>query len=1303
MSSESFKDREAGLIRLLTETAAARARTEAELAARLAEESAATDAEHRRLVSDAAHGFGEEFRGLEAQQQRELAAFDADAAQKAAALAAEHEARERALEAKAVALKKRTEREHQDAKWLAETMIEPGEIKLKEAAETWERTVETMRKEAAALYESYAAAYAVRSREPLAISAVPVEVIAAGPQAAHEIAAASLKNLTEGLPGFRNAADPLTGQPGVCAVAGLIAALAAAGGAIAGGLGTGIAAGAGVGAAGLAVVVCQVIAKIKRRDLPTRLAAAREDFGRIETLRPVILERAQLERSEGSVWLRKRRDDEIAKANEAYRIGMRTVEKMQKIELVELRAANAAKREQDAAASAAARQKLATEWKNRIREITGGRDEVVTEADNRRDARRKAMEDDRQRTIASEKARWDEQLGRAWAALEAIRADAADSSREDEERLKTGGAAPRGVRFGTLRVDVTAMPGGKPDGKNFVLPGVSELEIPVMLDLAGTGGLLVFAGDKAAESGDARLRVLELVRSLMARVLLTLPPGKARFTIFDPIGLGQNFAGFMHLADTDPLLVSGRIWTETKDIEQRLADLTEHMETVIQKYLRDEFPAIQDYNIAAGEVAEPYRFLILADFPTNISEQAAKRLASIVNSGARCGVFTIIAAGARDRVALKGPLADLEKACFTLTRRGEGFAADTDPFKLWPLEVDPPMSEAELTGVIKTVGERAKDSSRVRVPFTMINPEPGREWSLSSAQDLSIPLGRAGAKRIQNLVFGRGTAQHGLIAGRTGSGKSTLLHVIVTNAALWFGPDQLELYLIDFKKGVEFKAYANAALPHARVIAIESEREFGLSVLKRLDEELSRRGELLRNAGVQDLAAYRRANGEQSLPRVLLVIDEFQELFTQDDRIASDAALLLDRLVRQGRAFGVHVLLGSQTLGGAFSIARSTIGQMAVRIALQCSEADSYLILSEDNAAARLLTRPGEAIYNDASGMSEGNSPFQIAWLEDEERAAKLGMVTAEARRRGAKTARCVVFEGNQPADVRSNVALVGSGEGSREATRDSGLPIWLGEPLAIKPPAGITLRRESGANLLMIGNDADAMAGMIGAALMSAGSWSVAGTERPLVRLVMAGAPDEVAVELLPEIARRIDAEVKLYTTREAASAVKETAAMLDEGERELAARPVLLVIWGMQRCRDLRRADDFDFSSSGDGEESPSKALGRVLVEGPPQGVHTIAWCDTLTNAERTLDRAAIREFGARVATQMSASDSTTLIDSPAASELGRFRALLNVVDAGLTEKFRPYRPVDRAWLAATFGTQPEADPRDPIASGQ
>ena len=108
------------------------------------------------------------------------------------------------------------------------------------------------------------------------------------------------------------------------------------------------------------------------------------------------------------------------------------------------------------------------------------------------------------------------------------------------------------------------------------------------------------------------------------------------------------------------------------------------------------------------------------------------------------------------------------------------------------------------------------------------------------------------------------------------------------------------------------------------MVAIESEREFGLSVLQRLDAELRTAATCSASAACRTSTATARRRPDARLPRILLIIDEFQELFVEDDRIAQEVALLLDRLVRQGRAFGIHVLLGSQTLGGAYSLARST-------------------------------------------------------------------------------------------------------------------------------------------------------------------------------------------------------------------------------------------------------------------------------------------------------------------------------------------------------------------------------------------
>jgi DNA segregation ATPase FtsK/SpoIIIE, S-DNA-T family len=112
-------------------------------------------------------------------------------------------------------------------------------------------------------------------------------------------------------------------------------------------------------------------------------------------------------------------------------------------------------------------------------------------------------------------------------------------------------------------------------------------------------------------------------------------------------------------------------------------------------------------------------------------------------------------------------------------------------------------------GISARVGESSKDSTRVEVPFEQIAPADAEIWTEETTEELRVPIGRTGATKLQYLEIGKGTRQHALIAGKTGSGKSTLFHVIITNLALWCSPEQVEFYLVDFKKGVEFKCYAS--------------------------------------------------------------------------------------------------------------------------------------------------------------------------------------------------------------------------------------------------------------------------------------------------------------------------------------------------------------------------------------------------------------------------------------------------------------------------------------------------------------
>ena len=648
----------------------------------------------------------------------------------------------------------------------------------------------------------------------------------------------------------------------------------------------------------------------------------------------------------------------------------------------------------------------------------------------------------------------------------------------------------RAALFGQLDVDIAKLCEGLPRLPGLALPGPAQFSLPLCLAYPEQGSILI------ESAGTGQPQAIQVLNDLVLRLLSSAPPGRLNFTIIDPVGLGQNFAGVMHLADFEEQIINSRIWTQSGQIDQKLTDLNEHMEKVIQMYLRNEYNTIAEYNEQAGVIAEKYYFLVVADFPANFTETAAKRLLSIATTGARCGVYTLIHWDRRLPLPQDFIPDELRKSSVTVTFQGSSILIDGQPETGVGLQLEEPPSADVATELIQRIGRFSRDSSRVEVPFEQVAPSETEIWTEETSGELTVPVGRTGATKLQYLAIGKGTRQHALVAGKTGSGKSTLFHVMITNLALWCGPEQVEFYLVDFKKGVEFKCYAAKRLPHARVVAIESDREFALSVLQRVDDELRRRGELFRQLGVQDVAGYKRAGGTEPIPRTLLLIDEFQEFFVEDDRIGQTASLLLDRLVRQGRAFGIHVVLGSQTLGGAYTVARTTLGQMAIRIALQCNEADAYLIMDENNPAPRLLSRPGEGIYNDMAGALEGNSPFQVVWLPEEVRDSYLSRVRARADRLGNRYPGPIVFEGNIPADVRENPLL-------REILEAASLKpattarVWLGAPNSIKGPTEAAFRRQSGNNLLIVGQRDETVLALFSVALVALAAQYAPGSAR--------------------------------------------------------------------------------------------------------------------------------------------------------------------------------------------------------------
>jgi DNA segregation ATPase FtsK/SpoIIIE, S-DNA-T family len=827
---------------------------------------------------------------------------------------------------------------------------------------------------------------------------------------------------------------------------------------------------------------------------------------------------------------------------------------------------------------------------------------------------------------------------------------------------------PRWTRIGTWSVKL----------------GTDRVDSPALVPLIGGQNLLIEAG------GEAKKAAADAVRSVLLRLLATLDPGKLRFLFIDPVGLGQNVAGFLHLMDVNENLTSGKPWTEPNHIEHQLLEITDHMERVIQRFFRGSEQSMEEYNRTAGEIAEPYRLVTVLNFPANFTEAAARRLVSIATHGPRCGVYVV---GTLDRDIAPphgfNP-ADLRSAAHLIVEQQGNFR--------WPaanmasavqLDLDQPPQADAFKLIVTSVGERARDL-RVEVPFERVAILADDQWKSSTAGGIATPIGKAGNKLLEfRLGHDQEQVHQALVAGRPGSGKSNLLHVLVTNLALQYGPDELELYLIDMKKGVEFKVYADFPLPQVRVLAIGSEREFALSVLQRLDDEMELRGRTFTRAGTNDLPSYRRIRGEK-LARILLIIDEFQELFAEEDALSSRAANLLERLVRLGRGFGIHLVLASQTLAShTKTLPRSTIGLIKLRIAFDCSEADSRMILSDENRAASTLSRAGEAIYNSAGGVpGKGNETlFQTAYLSHERRKEFARHIGSLAGVHGVDGRDSVVFEHDRSVRLEEARAI-------RELTAVSQWPeppaaprIWLGEPVAIQPSTHAPLRRQPGSNLLIMGRDEES-----GVALLASAVVSLAGQLRPgsaevfILKLVTA---DSDWAGIGSRLKQELPLEILEIPPRTIADAIDRIHRALERRAEEDSAwtPPIFLVIPGLHRARDLHR-DDTGYSSSESDGSHPARQLQRIVRDGPELGIHVLAWCDTWANFSRVGDRGILRAFDLRVALPMTNEDSNALLDDHVASRLGPNRAYFVDLQQGTDlQKFRPFAMPDADWMTA-FG---------------
>ncbi|ADD41302.1 FtsK/SpoIIIE domain-containing protein [Stackebrandtia nassauensis] len=658
--------------------------------------------------------------------------------------------------------------------------------------------------------------------------------------------------------------------------------------------------------------------------------------------------------------------------------------------------------------------------------------------------------------------------------------------------------------------------------------------------------------------------------SVLLRAIGCAEPGACRLTVYDPERLGGSLAGFAPLAPAGLLSFVG-----PHGLSDMLDEHVEHIRRINATVLAGDHASLRELAETTGRRPEPWRLLVLlgAEMDDWTKDQRAQ-LTRIRRTGVACGVHLIVVGtdAADDANTLS-----LDTTSTTLAGQA-------------PVRLDPAPPSALITGTCRRIAEVYAAGPQ---PTRLSDLIPETLWTKSSACELSVPLGEGSDGRLADIVLGD-NPPHALIGGPSGSGKTNLIYSWLGALTARYHPDELALYMLDFKEGVSFARFAGGRrdpswLPHVRLVGvnINDDREFGLALLRYLRQELRRRAEAAKRHEATKLEELRAVDPQGRWPRIMAVIDEFQVLLDGRDSVAAEAVALLEDLARRGRSQGIHLVLASQDVAGIEALwgRPSLIAQFTLRIALP----KARRLLAEANNLAEEIPRY-HAVVNSDSGVTQANRVVRLPNASD--RAVWDPLQEKLWRQRPADNDSPLLFDGDHVPVLPERIEL---------PTTDPTPVAVLGKAIDVSSRAAtLRLTRTPGRNLAILGTrTTEACDVLAGAAL------SVARTTD--VRVTICCLDPDAAAHAY-----------RLAWACEAAGSTVDWQDKLDEvvtaWEEQPTDRPHLVLLYAVD-------AAGSSLTTAG------RNALRSMLLTGPERRVHTFGWWRSVPRLREDLGGYAAR----------------------------------------------------------------------------
>ncbi len=795
---------------------------------------------------------------------------------------------------------------------------------------------------------------------------------------------------------------------------------------------------------------------------------------------------------------------------------------------------------------------------------------------------------------------------------------------------------------------------------------------------------------------DEKAVCFDYLKSIMLKLFMNFPSGRLEATMIDPVEYGSTFSLFKRLGEEKLSIIDTKIWSQYDDIEKVMKRLTGKIEIIASEY---------GENMELRLKKEAMKVLAITDFPKGFSEESLRRLEGIIRKSRDCGICVIILGNSEDVEKLESSghavMKEINNTMLVTTAKNGDLIIESGRLKGSCLRLDPMTEQMEhRTEIIEQIAESIGKTAKHVEYFVDLFKDAKNEdkWlTYNSAEEAQATLGVKGADSILNMPIGNrdGDIKHNaLIAGPVGSGKTTLFHTMIMSLILMYSHEDIQLYLIDFKDGVGFKPYTKCNIPSIKVVALESEREFGLSVLKELVAEKSNRAKLFKkNGNIEKIYDY-RTKTNKPMPRIFLIFDEVHLFFGGDqDEITTESLRCLNELVTQGSAYGIHVILASQDFRLAGSL-KDYFSLFAIRLVLRGSEEIASTVLDKDNRAASLITTMEEctAIYNDSNGHKDHNKEFKVAFISNEQRDDLLERLSKQYDKKFSglreKTHTRILMTNIEDDIYSPFTRITDAGLAEKD---DECYSLFLGNVLDFNREITIGLSRSSGSNLLMIGADQEKAFSLFYFTIMSIlyGDLGLSVKGQPTASIYLIDLSDKTASfdngetsfsHITSYVNNSFEGMIKSTDLKKMEDTIKELYnKLLDrmDGEGDCGER-IFIMFFGVNRAHKLKKSSVYS------DEKTAKDMLSEILRMGPQYGINTILWGEKYDTSVEAAGSSISDFCNQRIVFSSENDVYKSLVMHQSNTRISDSSAVYMDVDSDvINTHFRPYSIPGRDWV--------------------